>query len=92
MYSSQTGLQRIQGFEDPRSQVNYKSEPQNIEQGITNIEGKTLNNSTFLVRYSIFDIRFFIQGQSREGQKKEPFVNVAKRHKKLDARGSPSIG
>jgi hypothetical protein len=34
-------------------------EPQNFEQGISNIEGKKLHNSTFLVRYSIFIRHFF---------------------------------
>ena len=34
------------------------SEPQNIEQGITNVEGK-LHDSTFLVRYSTFVFKNF---------------------------------
>jgi hypothetical protein len=49
--------QRIQGlpkkrrvkFEGSRT---YKSEPQNNEQGITNVEGN------FIIRNSLFDIRY----------------------------------
>src|SRR3990170_325378 len=37
--------------------IAFKSEISNVEQGILNFEGKKLNNSTFFVRYSIFNIR-----------------------------------
>jgi len=37
-----------------RKDSRIKKEPQNIEQGIMNIEGKKLYNSIFLIQNSIF--------------------------------------
>jgi hypothetical protein len=38
--------------------VKLKSKPQNIQYGIPNVEGEDLRKTEFVIRYSLFDIRY----------------------------------